>query len=280
MKAIRLRIFQPTAHYRIPYAYQRRLTYPLPPYATVLGMLRNLLGKTLGDPLPIRHIGIAGRYQTKVAEYTWLRSLTREKHVGLFGEVGGTPAVKKAKSSSKASRSIDLFSAVEANGGYSSLVPYSTPGRYREYALPEHPGGQVPTIIDTLHQMELVIHLVPEESRFEKVQEAIENPQVYEILHLGRAEDLLMLESHSKIELRRQKVPPGRYPYMWWIPYEEGKASMLEGLLYRIALRAEDTKHGRHTDTTLVQLWEGEAPYAFEAYYDDELKIPVFLQDL
>lgn len=253
MRAIRLRIFQPTAHYRIPYAYQRRLTYPLPPYATVLGMLRNLLGKTLGDPLPIRYIGIAGRYQTKVAEYTWLRSLTREKHVGLFGEV---------------------------DGRYSFTVPYSTPGRYREYALPEHPGGQVPTIIDTLYQMELVIHFVPEESRFEKVQEAIENPQVYEILHLGRAEDLLMLESHSKIELRRQKVPPGRYPYMWWIPYEEGKASMLEGLLYRIALRAKDTANGRHTDSTLVQLWEGEAPYAFEAYYDDELKIPVFLQAL
>jgi len=44
MKALLIQIYQPTAHFRIPFTYQRRHTYPIPPYSTVIGLLCNLLG--------------------------------------------------------------------------------------------------------------------------------------------------------------------------------------------------------------------------------------------
>jgi len=41
---LRLQLYQPHAHFRIPFSYQRRHTYPIPPYSTVIGFLSNLLG--------------------------------------------------------------------------------------------------------------------------------------------------------------------------------------------------------------------------------------------
>ena len=34
--ALRLKIYQPTAYFRLPFAYQRRHTYPLPPIQQLL----------------------------------------------------------------------------------------------------------------------------------------------------------------------------------------------------------------------------------------------------
>ena len=42
--AMRLVIYQPHAHYRVPFTYQRRHTYPIPPYSTVKGLICNVLG--------------------------------------------------------------------------------------------------------------------------------------------------------------------------------------------------------------------------------------------
>jgi CRISPR-associated protein Cas5, N-terminal domain len=44
LKTLRLKIYQPQAHYRVPFTYQRRHTYPIPPYSTVIGLLCNVLG--------------------------------------------------------------------------------------------------------------------------------------------------------------------------------------------------------------------------------------------
>lgn len=41
---LRIRIYRPQAHYRVPFTYQRRHTYPIPPYSTVIGFLCNVLG--------------------------------------------------------------------------------------------------------------------------------------------------------------------------------------------------------------------------------------------
>ncbi|MGB9677695.1 MAG: CRISPR-associated protein Cas5, partial [Candidatus Ratteibacteria bacterium] len=44
MKVSKLKIYQPQAHYRIPFTYQRKHTYPIPPYSTIIGLLCNVLG--------------------------------------------------------------------------------------------------------------------------------------------------------------------------------------------------------------------------------------------
>lgn len=45
-KAIRLKLYQPSANYRKPYDFGSRESYPLPPYSTVIGMIHNLCGFT------------------------------------------------------------------------------------------------------------------------------------------------------------------------------------------------------------------------------------------
>ena len=42
--ALRLLLYLPQAHWRVPFAYQRRHTFALPPYATVIGFICNALG--------------------------------------------------------------------------------------------------------------------------------------------------------------------------------------------------------------------------------------------
>ena len=46
MKALRLKIFQEYASYRVPYSFENIETYPLPPYSTVLGLVHNAIGAT------------------------------------------------------------------------------------------------------------------------------------------------------------------------------------------------------------------------------------------
>jgi CRISPR-associated protein Cas5 subtype I-B len=289
MQALRLELYQPSANYRVPYAYQRRLTYPLPPYATVLGFLRNLIGNLVGDPLPIADISIGGRFQTKLTEYTWLRSLKASKHREVFG-----PPIKKPIQKAE-SFSMTLFpeDALEENSSLlkrkksksrrtaqpSSASAVEILSRERIWGLPEHPGGQIPVRVDVLHGVELIIHLTPKEERLiDQLLAAIQNPTPHETPHLGRAEDFVVLRSVKKVLLEEESIPPGRYPYAWWVPYDQAEG--LEGLYYRIALKAQDTSAGRAVEPTLVLLWEGEAPYAFSAWWDEDKKLPVFLHKL
>lgn len=43
-QVLKIKIYQPDAHYRIPFSYQRRFTYPIPPYSTVKGLICNVMG--------------------------------------------------------------------------------------------------------------------------------------------------------------------------------------------------------------------------------------------
>ncbi|MCX7607329.1 MAG: hypothetical protein N2170_08730, partial [Bacteroidia bacterium] len=194
-------------------------------------------------------------------EYTWLRSLSSDAHKGAFGTF---PPLKEPK--------LDIeYGAVSAG----SLFP--SEGRYRAYGLPEHPGGQIPVVTDTLQEVELLIYLQAEERVLEKLRQALLEPTPREIPHLGRAEDMIILEEVGTVPLERKEVPPGRYPYSFWVPYTEAKQLDMEGLIYRISLKGEDTLTGRRVTSTEVILWEGEAPYRLPVYWDGEKKLPVFL---
>ena len=61
MKAIRLKIHQETANYRLPFDYDLRESLPLPPYSTVIGMIHNLCGYTNYHPM---QLSIQGTYDS------------------------------------------------------------------------------------------------------------------------------------------------------------------------------------------------------------------------
>ncbi|WP_046175347.1 type I-B CRISPR-associated protein Cas5b [Domibacillus indicus] len=68
MKALRLKLYQETACYKKPHALKVSETYPLPPFATVKGMLHAVMGATslIDMKLCIQgtHTGMINDYQT------------------------------------------------------------------------------------------------------------------------------------------------------------------------------------------------------------------------
>lgn len=264
LKILCLRIYQPQAHYRIPFTYQRRHTYPIPPYSTVIGFLCNLLGY---DGMPAEHsdlknikISIAGRFESKTTECIWFRNLAKKAHADRFGTVEN--------------RSV---------GGHI-----------------EHIGGQSPVFIDVLNDVRLVIYLAHKNENFLKeVRSSFENPvRRLEILHLGRAEDWIVIEELSQVcELSRFSIKrvDANFGHFFWIPqriYQPNSKDNLtefeqfEGLLYRLPTfwTVEDfdktlNRHGRRIfDYVTAKLSDGLFTRK-HILFDEECKLPVFLAD-
>ena len=66
MKALRIKAFQETACYTKPYANKVTETYPLPPYATVKGMIHAVLK---AEELIPMSLSIQGDYETIIVDY-------------------------------------------------------------------------------------------------------------------------------------------------------------------------------------------------------------------
>jgi CRISPR-associated protein Cas5t len=263
---LRLKIYQPQAHYRVPFTYQRRHTYPIPPYSTVIGFLCNVLGiddqeKEEYQKLRAIKISIAGRFESKTTEYTWFRNLSKSAHVERFGSVDN--------------RRI---------GGHV-----------------EHIGGQSPIFIDVLNEVRLVIHLAHEDDSFlREIRSSLENPvRRLEVLHLGRAEDWIVIEELSEMlelstfEIRRVDADLRHFfwiPERFYLPEPKDGTSDLdryEGLRYRLPTfwSVEDyattrNRHGRRIfEYMTVKLSDGllkEKKFLF----DEECRLPVFLASL
>ncbi len=182
--SLRIKIYQPTAHFRLPFTYQRRHTYPIPPYSTVIGFLCNMLGvdhheNKLFKELQKCKLSVSGCFDTKLTEYIWFRNLSKKSHVNYFG-----------------SENIR-----EKNGEIN------------------HPGGQSPMKIDVLENMQLTIHLASEDATFIKyLHNYLHNPtNRLETMHLGRAEDWLVFEELEMVFLEPTDKHKN-YNRFFWIP--------------------------------------------------------------
>lgn len=259
---LRIRIYQPQAHYRVPFTYQRRHTYPIPPYSTVIGFLCNVLGiddqeKEEYRKLRAIKISIAGRFESKTTEYTWFRNLSQSAHVDRFGSIEN--------------RSI---------GGHV-----------------EHIGGQSPLSIDILNDVRLVIHLAHEDKSFlEYIRASLKNPvQRLEILHLGRAEDWIVIEEIARIrELSACNFQreDGNFRHFFWIPeqvfpeanHPESSFTNYEGLIYRLPTfwTVEDythtpNRHGRRIFEYITAKLSDGLLVGKNVLFDKESRLPVFL---
>lgn len=264
MKFTRLQIYQPQAHYRIPFTYQRRHTYPIPPYSTVIGFLCNLLGiddqrKPLYDELKTLKISIAGRFGAKTTEYIWFRNLSKKSHINRFGYLKNRTV-----------------------GGHI-----------------DHIGGQSPVSIDVLDDVHLTIHLAHgDESILRKITSAIELPsERLEVLHLGRAEDWIVFKKQPEITGLNELKPMRRdadYGHFFWIPEKlvlsNGVTNNVssfkqhEGLLYNLTtfwevadFAATFNRHGQRQFTYIRTKLNDGLIAGQTILYDEEAELPVFL---
>lgn len=192
MKVLKLKIYQPHAHYRVPFTFIRRHTYPIPPYSTVVGLLCNILsirGHEAEDFNRIKnelHLAVYGRYKSIVREYIWLRNLCKKYHIKRFTTAGN---------------------------------------RFKDQ-VPEHPGGQMPTKIDVLEEVNLLIYIYHHDFSFlEKLAGKLLSPEdrIYPI-HLGRAEDWIVFDGGPNESIKIIDVHEGKSGFLGklelftWIP--------------------------------------------------------------
>lgn len=186
-----VKIFQPTAHYRIPFTYSRRHTYPIPPYSTVIGMLANLLRIRSQEEDFFKHllktrIAVAGMFESRPTEYLWFRNLAVEQHKARFG---------------------------------------STNRRLLQ-GVPEHPGGQSPVRMDVLEHVTTWLVFAHEDKDFvTHLYQSFQHPQPRDVLHLGRAEDWVILEEIEEprkvLDFVEEDSVGGFVPWFHWIPEPE-----------------------------------------------------------
>jgi CRISPR-associated protein Cas5t len=268
MKVLKLKIYQPTAHYRIPFTFARRHTYPIPPYSTVIGFICNVLGirdqqdenfDKLKEGLSL---AIYGNYEYLNREYVWFRNLKKDSHVSRFGY--------------SENRFIDQF--------------------------PEHPGRQIPTRVDVLENVRLVIYIRHEDENFiEILKNAFENPsnRIYPI-HLGRAEDLVVFEEVKNINIKEKKKPLygslKEYHFTWLVDLSRGERYMnpkfypenyneffnkIQGSYHLITSFYKIVEGFRVFEQIPVKLFEGGSfPLSFgkpfEFIFDENENLPLF----
>lgn len=259
MKALKIKIYQPTAHYRMPFTYQRRHTYPIPPYSTVIGFLCNMLGidyrgNEKYKELKKCKLSVSGKFEQKLTEYIWFRNLTKGSHEKYFGST----------------------ETREKNGEVN------------------HIGGQSPMRIDVLENLHLNIHLAGDENFLRELEEYLQNPiKRLETVHLGRAEDWLVFESIQLIELEKLERDKN-YNHFFWIPQQiwsdENVAFDFDntnGLFYNLPVFAtikdyEQTfnRHAERSFSYMRSKLNDGAITGMEYMYDRISDIPVFFADL
>lgn len=200
VKVLRLKIYQPHAHYGVPYTFTIKHTYPIPPYSTVIGLMCNVLGvksagekpeeyiiddlfidfKSFADGL---YVAICGNFETITRDLVWFRKLNVEKGKG------------------KIDRFVDL--------------------------VPRHPGKQIPVKVDVLEDVRLLIYVAHErEDVVERLKEVFKNPKNRNHhLHLGRSEDWIVYDGdpeESIVVLGEDKIRVcelvGRCDFYTWLP--------------------------------------------------------------
>ncbi len=163
--ALRLVLYMPHAHWRVPFAYQRRHTLALPPFSTVIGLLCNLLGirnlNGSGAPCQCQHCSEIYKFNTSVEsdessdsnttpvpEDSLDAILYHEMVHNLQMAVMGT--FKSKTSEYTWFRNLIKKSHVERFGHIENRMVDNTC---------EHPGGQSPVTIDILNDVYLIIYL-------------------------------------------------------------------------------------------------------------------------
>jgi CRISPR-associated protein Cas5t len=247
IQALRLKISLPSAHFRYPFTFQKRYTYPIPPYSTVLGFLTNLFNpereKTLEEirrELEGLEIAICGNFESKTINQYWFRNLSEKYHIQRF---------------------------------------YSPYNRILDFQV-EHPGGQSPIKVEVLKDVLVFVYLNGDREKLHKLENRINHAlgEMIEMPHLGRAEDIISDIIVEFIELKKSKFV-GKVNRYFWIPNEGDFKNKSLGLLQKIPFcKLNDSRDFRLFQFKEVYLNEGNFPpqASVISFVDKELNQPVF----
>jgi CRISPR-associated protein Cas5t len=152
--------------------------------------------------------------------------------------------------------------------------------------------------IDVLDEVSLVLHFAHNDIDFlVHLKSEIENPvHRLEVLHLGRAEDWIVLDEVSDVldaeDFKPRKNRDGNYRHFFWIPKgmwsKESTTPFekVEGLLYNLptfwsveGFKQTLNRHGpRNFEFMRTKLNDGL--FIGQSFlFDEQLKLPVFLAD-
>ncbi len=185
-RVLRIKIYQPSANFRISFGVKRKYTYPIPPYSTIIGFLCNVNGIKEQNERFLKFfngigMSVLGDFSTISSEFIWFRNLEKDQHKRRFGSTD---------------------SRIQSN----------------QY---EHIGGIMPTKVDVLNDLRLIIYLSHHD--YQVLDEIKENlftlSKRFDVLHLGRAEDWIVLESIDYVDLVEEEYA-GNFRYFTWITRE------------------------------------------------------------
>ena len=247
MKAIRLHIKQNSANYKKEETVQNRMTFPLPPYSTVIGALHKACGYTSYHPMQVSVQGKYGSLKTKMyKDDCFLNSLnddrnflvkmknpdmlssayqvvaTAQKAQGNSFEKGIT-IINKMKTRLKEMKTDENISAEEVKefdkrikhikavyDEYEKVkytIPYS---HFRTLA-------KGPKYYELLCDIELIIHIVADENTMNDIMDNIGN-----LTAIGRGEDFVEVLECAQTELTEvdEDVDYGEADFDVYMPVE------------------------------------------------------------
>lgn len=222
MKAIRLHIKQNSANYRREETIDCRMTYPLPPYSTVIGTIHKACSYTEYHPMQISIQGKYGSLKRKVVrEDCFLNSLPDDRGILIKLENPNmlssayqivAKAQKAQGNSFEKETTIDIVDR-ELLNEYQSLK--RTKRRIDQSNSRFRTLTKIPRYTELLCDVELVIHIVSDDTTLNDIMENICN-----LTSIGRSEDFVHIIECVEVELKEDYPTIRNKEYSAYIPLE------------------------------------------------------------
>lgn len=202
-KAVRIKLFQQMPNYRKPSSFLIKESYPLPPYSSVIGMVHAVCGFL--DRYHPMQVSIQGKSASSVSDYAVMYIFAAESAI-----------FDKDKNTNENVPRGTLVKGVD-NIKDTSL--------YRS-----------PKSVELLTDVELVIHIIPEdEAELDVIAESFKNPPEY--ISLGRREDIARIDEVKITELE-DEFDEANFQYSAYVPTdcltEFEDSDQIKGTVYKI----------------------------------------------
>lgn len=268
MKTLRIHLTQNSAHYGVPETAKMKHTYPLPPPSTVIGAIHDACSFKRYYPMGV---SIQGKYGAKKEEFVIHKCFlnSREDDRGCLVKMAQPAALSNAYtkvaktlqhgSSFKSKKKIviydnallDEYTALVGQKKALSAELKELMAKHKE-SKSEKPVmdkvkskqnnvaqqlddyrvfESIPTYVDTLYEVELVLHI---SSRDEVINTILEN--VYSIQSIGRSEDFIDIQSVEIVELNQTKIVESKPSYTAWLNFDDVRSNRIirsDGKEYR-----------------------------------------------
>lgn len=201
MKLLRIKLTQSKGHYRKEETVDNKMTYPLPPFSTVIGALHNACNFKEYHPMDV---SIQGKYKNlekkAYTDHLFLNSTMNDRGILVKvpnGNLLSSSYIKVAEALSKSGndflkrQNIQIYNE-ELFEEYSSLKKNDPKSKELEKYK-----SLVTSLkfYEVLYDIELIIHIYSDEKILETIKE-----NIYSLKSIGRSEDFVHVEECEYVE--------------------------------------------------------------------------------